>query len=390
VDAVSVTAPLGFRAAGVAAGVKTSGGLDLALVVGDMDLAAAAVFTRNRAQAAPVRLSRENLDRRKTMRAVVLNSGCANAATGERGAADARAMADAAARAIGCSSEEVLICSTGGIGQFLPIEKVIEGIAEAGKQLGDGAAAGTAAARAIMTTDTVPKEIRWKADGFTVGGMAKGAGMVRPDMATMLVVLTTDAAVDPQTLDAALRVAVDESFHALNIDGCPSTNDAVIALASGASGSTPDAGTLTAAMTHVCWDLANQLAADAEGATRVVMIDVVGAESDALARTAGRLVADSALVRSAFFGGDPNWGRLLGALGATDFVFEPEQFGVAYEGITIACDGVAVEHDGASLHEAIATGDFNVTMTVGGGPGKARVITTDLTPDYVAFNAEYS
>jgi glutamate N-acetyltransferase/amino-acid N-acetyltransferase len=220
--------------------------------------------------------------------------------------------------------------------------------------------------------------------------MAKGAGMVRPDLATMLVVVTTDAVVDAAALDTALRVAVDESFHALNIDGCPSTNDTVIALASGASGLAPDTSTLADAMTRVCWDLANQLAADAEGASRVVTIEVIGAESDALARKAGRLVADSALVRSAFFGGDPNWGRLLGALGATDFDFDPEDFGVAYAGIDIARDGVAVEHDGPALHNAIASGDFTVTMTVGSGSGTGRVVTTDLTPEYVNFNAEYS
>ena len=214
--------------------------------------------------------------------------------------------------------------------------------------------------------------------------------MVRPDMATMLVVVTTDAVAEAPTLGAALRAAVDDSFHALNIDGCPSTNDTVILLASGESGMAPDSVALTDAVTRVCWDLAGQLAADAEGASRVVTIEVVGGADDASAREAGRLVADSALVKSAFYGGDPNWGRLLGALGATEYDFDPDTFGVAYEGIAIARDGVAVDHDGPALHEAIATGDFTVTMTVGTGPGTARVITTDLTPDYVIFNAEYS
>lgn len=387
---MSVTAATGFRASGVVAGVKASGALDVALVAGDGELTAAAVFTRNRAKAAPVQVSKEQLERRTTMRAVVLNSGCANAATGEQGIADARAMVNAAASAVGCSHEEVLVCSTGGIGKPLPVKKVIEGIVAAGTELAADAAAGTRAARAIMTTDTVPKESSIVVDGFTVGGMAKGAGMVRPDLATMLVVVTTDAVVDTAALDTALRVAVDESFHALNIDGCPSTNDTVIALASGVSGVAPDTSTLADAMTRVCWDLANQLAADAEGASRVVTIEVIGAESDALARKAGRLVADSALVRSAFFGGDPNWGRLLGALGATDFDFDPEDFGVAYAGIDIARDGVAVEHDGPALHNAIANGDFTVTMTVGSGSGTGRVVTTDLTPEYVNFNVEYS
>ncbi len=389
-DAVSVTAPEGFVATGIAAGVKESGDLDVALIAGSGDVTAAAVFTRNRAAAAPVELSRAQLARRRDMRAVVLNSGCANAATGPQGLADAQAMVNAAASAVSCSHEQVLVCSTGGIGKPLPTKEIVQGVMVAGEQLASSPEAGTLAARAIMTTDTVPKESTFSAAGFTVGGMAKGAGMVRPDMATMLVVVTTDAVADAAVLDAVLCRAVDESFHALNIDGCPSTNDTVILLASGASGVAPDTASLGDAMTAVCWDLANQLAADAEGAGRVVMIDVVGAENDAVARTAGRLVADSALVKSAFYGGDPNWGRLLGALGATDLKFDPNEFGVAYDGIDIARDGVAVAHDADALHAAIATGDFTVTMTIGTGPGSARVITTDLTPEYVTFNAEYS
>ncbi len=387
---MSVTAAKGFVATGIAAGVKASGELDVALVAGEGDLVASAVFTRNQAAAAPVALSRKQLARRRDMRAVVLNSGCANAATGARGAADARAMANAAGSAVGCSHEQVLVCSTGGIGQPLPTKQIVQGVMYAGRQLAASPEAGALAAAAIMTTDTVPKESVHHGDGFTVGGMAKGAGMVRPDMATMLVVLTTDAVVEAATLDAALRNAVDQSFHALNIDGCPSTNDTVILLASGGSGVTPSGEALTEAVATVCWDLANQLAADAEGASRVVTIDVVGADSDAVARDAGRLVADSALVKSAFYGGDPNWGRLLGALGATELKFDPNHFGVAYDGIDIARDGVAVDHDAGALHGAIASGDFTVTMTIGTGPGQARVVTTDLTPEYVTFNAEYS
>ena len=387
---MSVTAAKGFRAAGVAAGIKASGALDVALVGGESPLTTAAVFTSNRAAAAPVHISRQHLKQRKTMRAVVLNSGCANAATGEQGIDDAEEMARAAARAVGSTPGEVLVCSTGGIGKPLPTKEVIAGIITAGAQLDGSPEAGTAAATAIMTTDRVPKQSTYVGDGFTVGGMAKGSGMVRPDMATMLVVVTTDAVADARSLDATLRAAVDRSFHALNIDGCPSTNDTVILLASGASGVSPGPIDLEEAVGSVCWELAVQLAADAEGASRVVMIDVVGAENDAVARKAGRLVADSALVRAAFYGGDPNWGRLLGALGATDVEFDPGSYGVAYEGIEIARNGVGVEHDAPALHEAIAVGDFTVTMTIGTGPGKARVITADLTPEYVTFNAEYS
>lgn len=385
-----MTAPGGFAATGLAAGIKPSGAADLALVVGCAATIGAAVFTTNQAAAAPVILSRRHLTSGPRFRAVLLNSGCANAGTGEVGMANARASAAVVARSIDCSIEEVLVCSTGGIGQPLPVSHVLNGVANAVPQVDCSPEAATAAATAIMTTDTVPKESVYAATGFTVGGMAKGAGMVRPDMATMLVVLTTDAVVEPSDLDQALRDAVDETFHALNIDGCPSTNDTVVLLASGESDVRPDQVTLTEAVTTVCWDLAGQLAADAEGASRVVTIEVKGAGSNAAARRAGRLVADSALVRSAFFGGDPNWGRLLGALGATDVTFEPAEFGIAYEGIDIARNGVAVPHDERSLQQAIATGDFSMTMTIGSGPGKAQVITTDLTPDYVTFNAEYS
>lgn len=387
---MSVTAPRGFRAGGIASGIKPAGALDLALVVAETPAVGAAVFTTNRAAAAPVIVSRQHLAVDTWVRAVLLNSGCANAGTGKTGLADAKATAAATAQTVGCSIEEVLVCSTGGIGKAMPMASVLAGVGELAGKVDHDAAAAAAAATAIMTTDTVPKQSVHVSDGFIVGGMAKGAGMVRPDMATMLVVLTTDAAVDNQVLQEALIAAVGSSFHALNIDGCPSTNDTVILLASGSSNLQPDAAVLTEAVTAVCWDLANQLAADAEGASRVVTIDVRGAIDGATARRAGRLVADSALVRAAFFGGDPNWGRLLGALGATDIVFDPADFGVAYDGIDIARAGVGVPHDAQALHQTIAAGDFTVTMTIGTGHGAALVLTTDLTPAYVTFNAEYS
>ncbi len=387
---MSVTAAAGFAAGGLACGIKPAGELDLALLTATEGTIGSAVFTTNRAAAAPVTVSKDNLSEGPGVRAVALNSGCANAGTGDDGIAAARTTVAAAAAAVGCPPNEVLVCSTGGIGKILEVDKIATGIEALAAQLSPDVAGGSAAATAIMTTDTVPKEASHRTAGFTVGGMAKGAGMVRPDMATMLVVLTTDAVVDPTVLDRALRSAVDESFHALNIDGCPSTNDTVILLASGASGFGPTPADLTAATTKVCWDLANQLAADAEGSSRVVTVDIIGAVDAATARRAGRLVTDSALVRSAFFGGDPNWGRLLGALGATEIAFDPNEFGVAYEGIAVAAGGREVAHDADALHEAIAEGDFAVTMTVGRGPGSARVLTTDLTPDYVNFNAEYS
>lgn len=389
-DALSVTAAAGFQAGGVACGLKPDRRLDLALLTAVEDTIGAAVFTTNRAAAAPVTVSRRSLASGPSVRAVVLNSGCANAGTGDAGIASADTTVKAVAAAVECATDQVLVCSTGGIGKPLDVAKVIAGVEALIPEVAADSAAGRAAAEGIMTTDTVAKEALYRAGAFTVGGMAKGAGMVRPDMATMLVVLTTDAAVEPGVLDDSLRAAVDETFHALNIDGCPSTNDTVILLASGSSGFTPAPTELTAAVTEVCWDLAHQLAGDAEGASRVVTVDVVGGTDNTSARRAGRLVTDSALVRSAFFGGDPNWGRLLGALGATDIEFDPDEFGVAYAGIAIAEDGREVAHDADALHRAIAEGDFTVTMTIGRGPGSARVLTTDLTPDYVTFNAEYS
>jgi len=370
-DAVSVTAPKGFEAAGVSAGIKGDGALDLAIVCASAAVPTAAVFTTNMAAAAPVRLSRRHLATSPTARAVVLNSGCANAATGERGRAVAELTVNRTAELLDCSPEDVLVCSTGMIGPA-----------------GDGASA-TAAARAIMTTDTVPKEVVVRADGFTVGGMAKGAGMIRPDMATMLVVLTTDAVAEPGVLEEALRIAVDYSFHALNVDGCPSTNDSVIVMASGASGFAPEPEDLTAALTGAAVDLARKIAADAEGASRVVTLAVTGAIDDAAARSIGRSVADSILVRSSFYGADPNWGRIIGALGEVGEEVDFSDVSIAFAGTTVARGGVGVDFDEDAVSRAMA-GDFGVTISVGVGPGTARVFTTDLTPDYVRFNSERS
>jgi len=387
---VSVVAPGGFRAAGVSAGIKRNGVPDLALVAAGEVVPAAAVFTVNRAPAAPVVVSREHLAASREARAVVLNSGCANAGTGERGIATARHMAALVGKELGCDSGAVIVCSTGPIGEYLDDEAVAGGIERAAAALETGETAGLAAARAIMTTDSVPKTTVVTAGGFTVGGMAKGAGMVRPDLATMLVVLTTDAVVSPEVLDEALRAAVDRSFHGLDIDGCSSTNDTVAVLASGVSGVEPDALDVAGALTAACLHLAEQLAADAEGASRVVTIEVVGARDDALARRAGRAMADSALVRAAFYGGDPNWGRLLGALGASDVAFDPGRFGVSFAGVPVAADGVPVPYDAATLRGRLAEGDLEVTVRIGDGPGRARVLTTDLTPEYVRFNGEHS
>jgi len=386
---MSVVAPKGFEAVGVSAGIKNGGELDLAIVSARTPVAAAAVFTTNMAAAAPVKLSRKHLGVAPTARAVVLNSGCANAATGKRGRAVAELTANRTAELLGCAPEDVLVCSTGMIGTHLAPEAVTAGVADAVDGLGSSDVEGTAAAWAIMTTDTEPKQVVVTAEGFTVGGMAKGAGMIRPDMATMLVVLTTDAAVTPTVLDEALRIAVDHSFHALNVDGCPSTNDTVIALASGASGFTPEPEDLAAALTGAAVQLARHIAADAEGASRVVTIAVTGAVDDAAARNIGRQVSDSALVRSSFYGGDPNWGRIVGALGEVDEEVDFEDVTISFAGTTVARLGVGVTVDEDAISESMA-GDFGVAISVGRGPGTARVFTTDLTPDYVRFNAERS
>jgi len=387
---MSVTTPQGFAAAGIAANIKEGDALDLAMVVADQPAVGAAVFTVNRAAAAPVLLSRRHLAASEAFKAVVLNSGCANAATGPAGDAAALATASAAAAHLGCHAIEILVASTGTIGTPLPIDKVLAGLGVATARLGAGLASGRSAAEAIMTTDTVSKETVARGDGFTVGGMAKGAGMVRPDMATMLAVLTTDAVVEASEFQAALEGAVDESFHALNIDGCPSTNDAVFALASGASGVRPEQAELADVLAAAARDLATQLAADAEGALRVITIDVSGAPDAATARRAGRHIADSGLVRASFYGGDANWGRVIGALGAAPVDFDQRQVGVAYEGVTVAAEGVAVPFDEMALLATLATGDFRVSVSIGNGPGSAEVLTTDLTPEYVRFNGERS
>ncbi|HSF86424.1 MAG TPA: bifunctional glutamate N-acetyltransferase/amino-acid acetyltransferase ArgJ [Acidimicrobiia bacterium] len=386
---MSVTAAAGFLAAGVAAGIKPAGDPDMALVVGTPGTIGAAVFTTNRAAAPPVQLSRAHLASGPSVRAVVLNSGCANAGTGEAGYAVARETAGAVALALACDDDEVIVCSTGPIGPHIDAAILRRGVGRLFDGLAGGAEAGASAAAGILTTDTVIKEAQARSGGFVVGGMAKGAGMVRPDMATMLAVVTTDAVVTAEAADHALRAAVDESFHSLNVDGCASTNDTVALLVSGASGVAASPDMLLEPLRDVCRSLAHQMAEDAEGASRVVQLHIRGASDAGDARTIGRSVADSVLVRSSFFGGDPNWGRILGALGAAPVEVDPNQVAVAYAGVTVAKDGVGVGYDHEALVAALG-GDFSVDVKVGDGPGAADILTTDLTPDYVIFNGEPS
>lgn len=386
---MSVTAARGFAAAGVAAGIKTDA-LDIAVLVADRPCTTAAVFTTNQAAAAPVVLGRASLGRDSVKRAIVVNSGCANAATGSLGLANGLLMTETLAAELGCDPGDVLVCSTGTIGPQLPMERVVPGIAAAVAQLGTSPESAERAAMAILTTDSIAKQAVAARQGWTIGGMSKGAGMVRPNMATMLAFITTDAVVEPGLLDEALRSATGTTFNSLNIDGCESTNDTVIAMASGASQVAPDPIEFASAMEDVCRDLALQMASDAEGASRVITIEVLGAGCDADARSLGRTVSDSALVRSSFYGGDVNWGRILGALGASPITIDPDRITITYQGIAVFSNGMGTSYDEISMLASIETGDFGITIDLGSGQGSANIVTTDLTPEYVVFNGERS
>ncbi|MEV0133867.1 bifunctional glutamate N-acetyltransferase/amino-acid acetyltransferase ArgJ [Dactylosporangium sp. NPDC050688] len=390
---MTVTAPKGFRAAGVAAGLKaTAGALDVALVVNDgPDWTAAAVFTGNRIKAAPVLWSQQVL-RAGVVRAVIVNSGGANACTGPAGFQDTHATAEHTAAVLSgrasrfpVGAADVAVCSTGLIGERLPMKKLLSGVDAAARGLSrDG---GASAATAIMTTDTVPKTAVHAGQGFTVGGMAKGAGMLAPGLATMLVVLTTDAVADADVLDAALRAATRVTFDRIDSDGCMSTNDTVLLMASGAAGIQPTTEELTEAVTAVCADLAAQLIADAEGATKEIAIEVTGAASDDDAVEVGRSIARNNLVKTAFFGNDPNWGRILAAIGTTSAAFEPDEVDVAINGVWICKSGAAGEDRSKVDLSARAV---TVTVDLHAGDAEATVLTNDLSMGYVHENSAYS
>jgi len=384
-----VTKPIGFGAGGIAAGIKKDGTRDLAIVAAEATVPAAAVFTRSRTAAPPVVLARQRITDGR-LRAILLNSGCANAATGTVGMEAALDTTRVAAEALECSPEDVMPCSTGPIGSQLPVERVRDGIGRLIATSGSSDRHADFAAEAIMTTDTVPKQTVCQGEGYLVGGMAKGAGMLRPDMATMLAVLTTDADVDAATLGAVLREAVDVSFNSINIDGCTSTNDTVVVLASGASEQRPSTQAFTDVLTSACKDLALKIAQDAEGASKVVTIKVSGAVDDGEARNAGMAIAESALVRASFYGGDPNWGRVIAALGVSDAAFELENVEIRFEEHLVASAGIGVPFDEEMVARGLAAGDFTVSVRIGEGLGRAEVLTTDLTPEYVRFNGERS
>lgn len=385
-----VTAPAGFRAAGVVAGLKAHGGRDLALVVNDGPLpASAGVFTSNRVVAAPVTLTRAHLST-ATVLAVVLNSGGANACTGAGGLEDAVLTADTTGAALDLLGEQVGVCSTGLIGERLPMDVLLGGVREAVDALADGPDAGAAAADAIRTTDTVPKTVTVSREGWCIGGMAKGAGMLAPGLATMLCVITTDAVVGDGAADTALREAVRTTFDRTDSDGCMSTNDSVILLASGASGIRPDAGEFTEALRGACADLARQLISDAEGASHDIEISVVGASDEAAGEAVARAVSRSNLFKTAVFGNDPNWGRVVSEVGTVPesvAPFDPSRLDVTINGVMVCRAGGVGEP-----RELVDMTPREVHVVVDLHAGDASVVlwTNDLTHDYVHENSAYA
>jgi glutamate N-acetyltransferase/amino-acid N-acetyltransferase len=390
-----VTAPLGFRAAAVAAGIKPDR-LDLALLVADAPCPAAAVFTTNLAQAAPVLVSRAHVASGRA-RAVVVNAGCANAATGEAGLEDARAMCEATARAVGCARVEVLVASTGVIGTRLPMEQVRAGIAAAARGL--TREAGAEAARAIMTTDTKPKEVavEFRVGDVTclVGGMAKGAGMIAPRMATMLAFFTTDAAIEPVLLRCALLEAVGDGLNRITVDGDTSTNDCALALASGARGARKiaaegaDYDAFRTALVEASRRLALMLVRDGEGVTRVAEVRVEGARTAADADRIARTVAESPLVKTALHGGDPNWGRILAAAGRAGVPFDVGKVSIHVGDVLVAEGGAAREYDEREAALAMREDPVCLRLVLGEGQASGFMWTSDLSHGYVDINAHY-
>jgi glutamate N-acetyltransferase/amino-acid N-acetyltransferase len=381
---MSITSAAGFRAAGVSAGLK-SAGLDVALVVNDgPGYAAAGVFTSNRVKAAPVLWSQQVLEA-GSLRAVVLNSGGANACTGPAGFQDTHASAEHVAALLDCGAGDVAVCSTGLIGERLPMDRLLTGIDKAAAAL--SASGGDDAADAIRTTDTRPKTAEARGGGVTVGGMAKGAGMLAPELATMLSVVTTDAVADPALLDRVLRGATAASFDRVDSDGCMSTNDTVLLLASGASGVELDEESLQVLVSHVCEDLARQLVADAEGASKQVLVEVVGAADTDDAMEVARAVARSNLLKCALHGEDPNWGRVLSAVGTTRAAFEPDEIDVGFGGVWV-CRAGSIGDDRAGVD--LSGSDIVITIDLHAGHATGNVWTNDLTAAYVHENSAYS
>lgn len=382
-----VCVPAGFFASGVSAGIKKSGGLDLALLVSDRPAAVAGVFTTNLAAAPPVSFSRDRI-KEGSSRGVVINSGCANACTGSRGMTDAAAMANAAAELAGAGSGEMLVCSTGLIGSFLPMENVHKGIEDAAAAL---AADDDNASRAIMTTDTFPKRACFRnPEGWSIGGMAKGAGMIAPNMATMLAFVTSDANLPAAALSEALAEAVETTFNSISVDGDSSTNDTVLLFANGSSGVEVDPGAFSTALQLVCATLARMIVDDGEGTSRVMRVSVSGAADSAAARLAARAVAESNLVKTAVYGADANWGRVVAALGRSGAAFDPGRLSVSIAGVVLCDRGVGTGQDAVLRARAgMQARQIDLECDLGEGRGSAQMLSTDLTPEYVQLNAAY-
>jgi glutamate N-acetyltransferase/amino-acid N-acetyltransferase len=393
-ERIGVCFPRGFRAAGVTCGIKASGTPDLALLACDGDAAAAGAFTRSRLAAAPVLVSREHLADGRA-RAVVVNSGNANACTGARGLEDARAMAGATARALGIAPAEVVVCSTGVIGKPLPMDAVAEGIARAAGELSEHG--GAAAADAIRTTDAWAKlstaTVALSGGDVRIGVMGKGAGMIRPDVATMIVTATTDAIVEPAALAEMLRGAADASLNLVSVDGSESTNDTLVVLASGASGvaaSGADAGALGRGLTAALLDVARQMVADGEGASRFAHYTVTGAADDEEARTAVRAIGEDILVRCALHGSDPNWGRMLARAGTCGVVLDPARIAVWVGPAQLVAGGVEVAGARGDAQVALNEREVEIRIDLAAGDGCAELYASSLSPEYVSFNAEYT
>jgi glutamate N-acetyltransferase/amino-acid N-acetyltransferase len=382
---MSVTGPQGFRAAGVAAGLKKSGNPDVAVVINDgPSTAAAAVFTSNRVKAAPVQWSQQVLADGQ-VRAVVLNSGGANACTGPEGLADTRQTAEHLGKLLAVPADEIAVCSTGLIGERLPMHHLLLGVDVATASA--SAVGGQDAATAIMTTDTVSKTCALSGSGYQIGGMAKGAAMLAPALATMLVVLTTDADLPASDLDKALRDSVRTTFDRLDSDGCMSTNDTVLLMASGACGVQPDLTEFTDLLTAACENLAHQLLLDCEGASKAISIEVTSAATQDEAVAVGRAVARSNLLKCAITGEDPNWGRVLAAVGTTSAEFDPDEVDVAINGVWVCRNGAPGEDRSAV---DLSGRDVTITIDLSAGQASATVLTTDLTAAYVHENSAYS
>ena len=392
-----ITAPKGFRAAGIHCGVKRAK-KDLCLLVSDAPASGAVVLTTNRVQAAPVLVTREQMKGSHTFRAIVVNSGNANACTGDRGMNDARAMVAAAASALNVGAAEVLVSSTGVIGQFLPIETITAGIAQAAKSVSP--LGGADAAEALMTTDTFVKEcaVEFEFGGAParIGGMAKGSGMIAPNMATMLAFITTDAAVAPDVLSTALGRAADRSFNRISVDGDTSTNDMVAVLANGASGAPPlvestgpQYDRFYAALEHVLVVLSKMIVKDGEGATKFVEINVTGAADEASAVKAARAIANSSLVKTAIHGEDANWGRILAAVGYSGVDFDPSNVEISFGDVPILRRNYVIDFSEEDAKRVLSRSEITVNVSLNGGEGKASFWTCDLSKEYVAINANY-